>query len=100
MLLATEIKKSEVQPLRSIRRKTEPVIIDGIRQKFLHRLTAPVDAKINGIFLRLPVGLVLSVTSSGATGHGGSLQADIEFVGANGEKYRATRGTHLRIIAS
>jgi len=80
-------------------REGAPVLIQGVVQKWLHRLASPCDVEVNGIYLRLPAGAILSLTSFGARGFGGSLHGDVYFIGLDGETYRANSGMSLRIPA-
>ena len=58
---ANEISKAEKTTLRS-----KPVFVQDIVQDALHELTAELDAKINGLLLRLPVGCVIAIHGGGS----------------------------------
>lgn len=91
-MTAIEIRTAE-KTLRS-----RPVYIDGIMQPTLHELTAPCDVEVNGVFLLLPAGSVICLTSGGSTGAAGRLWHDVDFVGYDGKTWRATSGTSVRVV--
>jgi hypothetical protein len=93
-MTATEITRCEKTTLRS-----KPVFVQDIMQETLRELTAPCDALVNGLALRLPAGCVVAVLGGGSGGVEGKLMTDLEFVGRDGKTYRATKGMDLRIPA-
>jgi hypothetical protein len=93
-MTATEIREAEKTTLRS-----KPVFVQDIMQESLRELTAEVDAEVNGVTLRLPVGCVIAIHGGGSGGAVGSLMSDVEFRALNVQTYRATKGMQLRIPA-
>lgn len=93
-MTATEITRCEKTTLRS-----KPVFVQDIMQETLHELTAPCDALVNGLALRLPAGCVVAVHGGGSGGAVGSLMCDVDFTGRDGKTYRATKGMSLQIPA-
>lgn len=93
-MTATEIRKAEKTTLKS-----RPVFVQGIMQPALHELTAELDARVNGVTLRLPAGCVIGVTAGGAGGLVGSLLTEVEFVGRDGRTYRASQGMQVVVPA-
>lgn len=96
----TTMRAREVDAISMADLRFKPVFSLGIVQKYLHELIAPCDAKINGIIIRLPVGCVVSITAGGAGGSLGTLMHDVEFIGRDGEKYRAPRGTAVQFFSA
>ena len=94
-MTATEIKTAEKTTLHA-----KPVFIQDIMQETLRELTAPVDAVVNGLTLRLPVGCIISLLGGGSGGHVGKLMSDVTFRGENGQEYTATKGMDLTIPAN
>lgn len=94
-MTAIEIDRAEKTNLYA-----KPVFVQGIMQTALRELTAPCDAVVNGVTLRLPAGCVIGIAGGGSGGTIGSLMCDVEFVGRNGRTYRATKGMSLLIPAS
>jgi hypothetical protein len=92
MLTATTIDR--INPAKI---HVKPVFVDGIMQEQLRELTHPHDATINGLSLRLPAGTILSVLSFGVGGYGCKLMTDLDFIGRDGQTYRATSGMSVQI---
>lgn len=92
MLQATQIQACERTTMYS-----RPVFAQGIMQHTQHELTAPLDALVSGVPLRLPAGTVLCLTAGGAGGALGSLMTDVEFVAEDGETYRTHSGMQVRV---
>lgn len=94
MLTAILIRKCDRTSLHS-----RPVFIDDIQQPTMHKLTAPLDAIVAGVPLRLPVGTVISLTAGGSGGSLGRIESECEFLADDGERWRTQRGQQLRIPA-
>jgi hypothetical protein len=93
MLTATET----TAPTRHEKMYTRPVFIQGIMQHHMRELTAPLTAWVNGVWLVLPVGTIFALHSGGAGGLGGTLLTELEFLAANGQRYRTQQGMSLFI---
>ena len=92
---ATEIERAERTTLR-----TRPVFIRGIMQRQLLELTAPADAAVNGVALRLPAGCVIQVGGGGDGVLVGCLMTELTFEGRDGRTYRTSQGMQLRIVTA
>ena len=91
---ATRIEKATKTTLHA-----RPVFIQGIMQQTLRELTGELDARVNGVLLRLPIGCVIAVLGGGSGGTVGKLCTTVEFVAENGEVYRSSEGMDLLIPA-
>ncbi len=90
-MTATEIRVAEFTKLYS-----SPVFIQGIKQPTLHHLERPLDARVNGVLMRLPVGTVIVVLGGGSAGLAGSVPDEFLLTGLDGQTYRASRGMELQ----
>lgn len=89
---AIEVKSPTMTEFRAA-----PVRSMEIVQPSLHRLTAPLDVLVRGIYIRLPVGTTISLTAGGSGGMLGHTMSDIIFRAIVGGDYLMRAGAEITI---